>query len=150
MFFSKGDAFIGLPGYLASGLQATLLDTRIFVIYVETIQVISDIEFLRVKKNLLIKQCVQKYCIEDCKLVDIFSNGYVAELGLALEKEVICLVESIEDQRKLETRLITFAKPRNEEPDQSNNDNQRPSIEERLRRGEVLSAADFLDVEDSM
>ena len=98
----------------------------------------------------MIKQCVQKYCIDGCKLVDLFSNGYVAELGLALEKEVICLVENIEDKRKLETRLIAFAKPQNEEPDQSSNDNQRNSTEERFRRGEVHSAQDFLNAEDSM
>ena len=98
----------------------------------------------------MIKQCVQKYCIEGYKLVDLFSNGYVAELGLALEKEVIGLVESIEDQRKLETRLIAFAKPRNEDPDQCSNDNQRNITEERFRRGEVRSAEDFLNAEDSM
>ena len=150
MFFSKGDAFEGLADHLASSLQAATLDAGLLDIDAKTIQAISYIEFLRIKNNLLIKQCVQKYCIEGCKLVDLFNNGYVADLGLALEKEVICLVESIEDQRKLETRLIAFAKPQNEEPDQSSNDNQRNTTEERFRRGEVRSAADFLNAEDSM
>ena len=110
MFFSKGDAFEGLNDHPASVSQAITLDSGLLDIDVEAIQAILDIEFLRIKKNLLIKQCIQKYCKEDFGLVDLFSNGYVTELGLAMNKEVICLVETIEDQRNMGTRLLDFTK----------------------------------------
>ena len=106
MFLSKGDAFEGLNDHLASISQAITLDNGLLDIDAEAIQAISDIEFLRIKKNLLIKQCAQKNCIKGFKVVDIFNNGYVAELELALKKELICLVESIEDQKKLEISLL--------------------------------------------
>ena len=150
MFFSKGDTFEGLADYLAPGLQATILDTGLLDIDAEAVQAISNIEFLQIKTNLLIKQYVQKYCIEGCKLVDLFSNGYVAELGLALEKEVICLVENIEDKMKLETRLIAFAKPK-----MRSQIILAMTIKGILQKkhsvaGKVRSAADFLNAEDSM
>ena len=115
VFFSKGDAFEGLNDHLALVSQAITLDSGLLDIDAEAVQAISNIEFLRIKKNLLIKQCAQKYYIKGFKVIDLFSNGYVAELGLALKKEVICLVESIKDQKKLKARLIAFTKLANEE-----------------------------------
>ena len=97
MCFSKGDAFEELAKAPTLGTQATILDIGLLDTDNQDVKTILDIEFLRIKKNLLIKQCIQKYCKEDFGLVDLFSNGYVTELGLAMNKEVICLVETIED-----------------------------------------------------
>ena len=63
---------------------------------------------------------------------------------------MICLVESIEDQKKLETRLIAFTKPINEEPIHSSNDNHRKIVKEIFKHGKGHSTEDFLNVEDSM
>ena len=65
LFFSNKDAFEGLADVLAPGAQATVLDVGHLDIDNEEVKTLSDIEFLRIKKNLLVKQCIQKYCIED-------------------------------------------------------------------------------------
>ena len=132
-----------------------ILDTRLLDIDNEEVKTLSHIEFLRIKKNVLVKQCIQKYCTEDHKLVDLFSNGYVAKIGLGLQKEVISLVEKIEDQRKLATRLLDFAKSRDEhqtEPKHPNEPatNGQTNTMERERRVQVHSDQDFLNIEDSM
>ena len=147
VFFSKEDSFKGLLDYFAPGTQATTLDAGLLDIDHEDVKSIPDSEFLRVKKKLLIKQCIQKYCVEDSKLVDLFSDGYVSELGLELKKEVIGLVESIEDQRKLETRLLDLKNSVDEQADQSSSDTQR-DFAEGSRCGKARSAKDFLANED--
>lgn len=114
VFLSKGDVFEGLTESIAPGTQATILDTGLLNIDIHSVETVSDIKYLIIKKKLLIKQSIQKYCIEDCRLVDIFSNGFISKIGLEQKKEVMCLVESIEDQRKLGTRLLDFAKSQNE------------------------------------
>ena len=48
--------------------------------------------------------------MEDRKLVELLKNGYISEMGLELRKEVICMVESFLDQKKLEVRLLEFSK----------------------------------------
>ena len=126
-----------------------ILDIGLLDIDNEDVKTIPDVEFLRTKKNLLIKQCIQKYCKEDFGLVDLFSNGYVTELGLAMNKEVICLVETIEDQRNMGTRLLDFTKPRNEHPASPPTNNQENTMGG-SRHGAVRTAQDFLDFEDSM
>ena len=155
LFFSNKDAFEGLADVLAPGAQATVLDVGHLDIDNEEVKTLSDIEFLRIKKNLLVKQCIQKYCTEDYKLVDLFSDGYVAEIGLGLQKEVISLVEKIEDQRKLATRLLDFGKSRDEHPTEPKHPNEpatngQTNTMERERRVQVPSAQDFLNIEDSM
>ena len=83
-------------------------------------------------------------------------------MGLELKKEVICLVESIEDQRNLGTNLLDFAKSSNEirtwagipneqpdQPPEPNVNNQRTTTERPNHRGGG-SAKDFLDLERSM
>lgn len=64
VFFNKGDAFKGFTDILAPGTQATILDIGLLDIYnKEVYENITYIESLRIKRNLLIKQCIQKYCI---------------------------------------------------------------------------------------
>ena len=106
-----------------------ILDTGLLDIDNEEVKTIPDVEFLRIKKNLLIKQCIQKYCKQNCKLVDLFNNGYVIELGLAINKEVIWLVETIKHQIKIGTRLLDFTKPRNEHPASSSTNNQENTMD---------------------
>ena len=79
----------------------------------QSVQNVLDIDYLRVKKRLIIRHCIKKYCKEDCIFVYLFSDGLISEIALDLQKEVICLVESLEDQRKLSTKLLTFAKSNN-------------------------------------
>ena len=110
VFFSKGNAFEGRNDHPTSASQAITLDSGLLDMNAKVVQVVSDIEFLRIKKNLLIKQRIQKYCKEDFGLVDLFSNGYVIELGLAMNKEVICLVETIEDREVIHSELLQHAK----------------------------------------
>ena len=71
----------------------------------------SNLQHLEAKKRLLVKHYVHTYCSEGRKLVDLFGDGsLVAEEGLQQKKEIICLVESVEEQKTLATRLLEFAK----------------------------------------
>ena len=70
-------------------------------------------------------------------------------MGLELNKDVNGIVESIEDQRKLETRLLDLRNAIDKQADQSFSDTQRDSLEG-SRRGKAHSAKDFLAYKDYM
>ncbi|MCO5573793.1 hypothetical protein L7F22_027567 [Adiantum nelumboides] len=110
IFLSKGDSFEGLADSLAPGAQATIPNTKMLNLDYTCVSHMSDEEFLRLKKGIIIEQWIQKYRKEDHKLVDIFSNGYITELGLEQKRETICLVESGDEQRRMQSRLLEFVK----------------------------------------
>ncbi|MCO5570655.1 hypothetical protein L7F22_024382 [Adiantum nelumboides] len=108
VLFGKSDASSGLPTTLALGESATILDAGLLDINFQTVQHLSDKDFLRLKSKLLVKQFTKKYCIEGSKLVELFSNGYITEIGLEEKKEVVAIVENIEDQKNLESQILEF------------------------------------------
>ena len=122
----------------------------------------SEIEFLTLKKKILVNQCIQKYCKEDCKVVEIFSNGYISELGLQQKQEVLNLVESIEDQQKLAARLMSFAKcdeeicnwarilPTKTIEKRDDIEKASPNTKGQATRVEDISVEEFLMIEESM
>lgn len=70
-----------------------------------------DLQYLEAKKRVFVKHYVHTYCFEGRKVVDLFGDGsLVAQEGLQQKKEVICLVESVEEQKTLATRLLEYAK----------------------------------------
>ena len=62
---------------------------------------------------------------------------------------MICIVDTIKDQRKMGTRLLDFVKPRNEHLASSTTINQENTMD-KSRHDEVCTTQDFLDFEDSM
>ncbi|KAI5058120.1 hypothetical protein GOP47_0026290 [Adiantum capillus-veneris] len=108
VFLSKGDAFEGLISSSNPGTRSIILDAGHLDLDFGSVSQLSDVKFLQLKKELTIKQCIQNYCKEDLKLIDMFSDGYITELGLKQKREVLCL-EDNDDQRKLKTRLLNFS-----------------------------------------
>ncbi|KAI5064362.1 hypothetical protein GOP47_0021032 [Adiantum capillus-veneris] len=109
VFLSKEDTFEGLTSSSNPGTKSIILDAGHLDLDFGSVSQLSDVEFLQLKKESTIKQCIQKYCKEDLKIIDMFSDGYITELGLKQKREVLCLVGNIEDQRKLKTRLLSFS-----------------------------------------
>ena len=68
---------------------------------------LTDEMYLRVKKKLLIRRCVQKYCKKECLLLDLFSDGFE---GLQKERKLICLMENVEEQKALSKKLLQIAR----------------------------------------
>ncbi|MCO5572732.1 hypothetical protein L7F22_026491 [Adiantum nelumboides] len=104
VLFEKSDASSGLPTTLALGESATILDAGLLDINFQT----ADKDFLRLKKKILVKQFIKKYCTEGSKLVELLSDGYITEIGLEEKKEVVAIVENIEDQKNLESQILEF------------------------------------------
>ncbi|KAI5054579.1 hypothetical protein GOP47_0030545 [Adiantum capillus-veneris] len=108
VLFGKSDASTELPTTLAPGESTTILDVGLLDINFQTVKHLSDKDFLKFKKKLLVKKFTKKYCIEGSKLVELFSDGYITEIGLEEKKEVVAIVENIEDQKNLESQILEF------------------------------------------
>ena len=105
-FFGQGNAFEDLRR--RSNEHPMSIDCSLLQVADEGMSISQHLE---AKKRVLVKQHIHAYCFEDRKLVDLFGDGLlVAEEGLHQKKEVICLVESVEEQKALATRLLDFAK----------------------------------------
>ena len=162
VLFEKEHAIEGLKEPLSQGSEAIVLDTGMLGLDFASVIKMSEIEFLTLKKKILVNQCIQKYCKEDCKVVEIFSDGYISELGLQQKQEVLNLVESIEDQQKLAARLMSFAKCDEEicswaripptETMEKRDDVEKasPNTEGQAARVEDISVEEFLMIEESM
>ncbi|MCO5596623.1 hypothetical protein L7F22_050690 [Adiantum nelumboides] len=110
VFLSKGEKFEGLPNTLSPGAQATTIDpTSLLNTDYDVVANMSNMEFLNLKKKLLIQQCVQRYCVEDQRLLDIFNGGLISQIGLEKRRKMICLVENVDERKKLAASLIHFA-----------------------------------------
>ncbi|KAI5083535.1 hypothetical protein GOP47_0003278 [Adiantum capillus-veneris] len=105
VLLEKSDASSGLATTLDPGESTTILDAGLLNINFQTVQHLSDKDFLRFKKKILVKQFTKKYCTEGSKLVELFSDGYITEIGLEEKKEVVATVENIKDQKNLESRI---------------------------------------------
>ncbi|MCO5566644.1 hypothetical protein L7F22_020321 [Adiantum nelumboides] len=106
----KGEEFEGLSNTLSLGAQATTVDpTSLLNTDYDVVANMSNMEFLNLKKKLLIQQCVQRYCVEDQRLLDIFNRGLISQIGLEKRRKMICLVENVDEQKKLAASLIHFA-----------------------------------------
>lgn len=110
VFLSQDDCFEGYSDLTNEASKRVALDAGLFEIQYDVIATLSDKEFLRRKKALLIKDCIMNYCLGDLRLVDIFSNGYVSEMGLLHKRDIICLVQSIEECKDVDTKLLEFVK----------------------------------------
>ena len=109
-FLSASQVFEGYSDSLAVGEQSMVLDARILDFEDADLQGLTDAVYLRVKKKLLIRQCIQKYCKEECLLLDLFSDGFVSEEGMQKERKLICLVENVEEQKALSNKLLQIAR----------------------------------------
>ncbi|MCO5587812.1 hypothetical protein L7F22_041764 [Adiantum nelumboides] len=110
LVMSKGEEFEGLPNTLYPGAQATTVDpTLLLNTDYDVVANMSNMEFLNLKKKLLIQQCVQRYCVENQRLLDIFNGGLISQIGLEKRRKMICLVETVDEQKKLAASLTHFA-----------------------------------------
>ncbi|MCO5576312.1 hypothetical protein L7F22_030121, partial [Adiantum nelumboides] len=157
VLFGKSDASSGLPTTLAPGESATILDAGLLDSDFQTVQHLSDKDFLRLKKKLLVKQFTKKYCTEGSKLVELFNDVYITEIGLEEKEEVVAIVENIEDQKNLESRILEFVTLHDDIKQWAGlqvNQMEHPvehgsEMVERMDEGN-FSAKDFLSLEASM
>ena len=91
VFLSQDDCYHGYSDLVNEGSSRVVLDAAFLEIPYESVMDMSDIDFLKKKKTILITNCIKKYCMEDLTLLDIFSNGYVFEMGLMRKRDNICL-----------------------------------------------------------
>lgn len=126
----------------------------------------SDLQYLEAKKRALVRHYIHTFCTEGFKIVDLFGDGsLVAQEGLHQKKEVLCLVENVEEQKNLATKLLDFVKAHAdieewaglqiEQSSSQPNDSvpiteEFPSQQEQQQQQRPLSMGDFLDFERRM
>ena len=107
VFVSQDDCFEGYSDFVNEKL---VLDAGSFELSYDSVKDLSVIDYQRVKKSHVIKNCIKRYCMGDLRLIDMFSNGYVSEIALLQKREIICIVQSIQERKDSDTKLLDFAK----------------------------------------